>query len=81
MENQTTLEVLATNIDIIRYNEHLLVAGSNKEGQIALGENVERVDTVSRITEGDFVDEEVYDVVCGPLHSVFLGNFFLFKYS
>jgi alpha-tubulin suppressor-like RCC1 family protein len=59
--------------DIIRYNERLLVCGSNKEGQIALGENTERVDTLSRILEGDFVDE-IHDVICGPLHSVFLGK-------
>ncbi|KAL0481702.1 E3 ubiquitin-protein ligase HERC [Acrasis kona] len=60
--------------NVIKYNENILVCGSNKEGQIALGDQNERVDSLSRISEGDFVDESVHSVVCGPLHSVFLGS-------
>jgi alpha-tubulin suppressor-like RCC1 family protein len=57
----------------IDHNKYLLVSGSNKEGQIGLGDSVERINILERIkSPPEFTTAKIVKIFCAPLHSIFI---------
>lgn len=47
--------------------------GSNKEGQIGLGDSVERINILERIkSPPEFTTAKIAKIFCAPLHSIFI---------
>ena len=51
----------------------IMILGSNKEGQIGLGDSVERINVLDRIkAPPEFTTAKIAKIFCAPLHSIFI---------